>query len=209
MGWVDFMYVLADRVLREQRARLENSCSALIAAEGWQVIDVSIALDPLMSLGLVQLGQLRSVWLLLGISYFSDRNDEARSWLADLIVSVALVAQSTGTTPRFVASGLIEFRDGQTVKAVTALAHGRGLMRWARLDAELLGRGKKWPAADRPDAVMVSGVLGERVEITAPEDIVGASSPDDIISPERPIVRITTDEIHAAVGDILPLFHVD
>lgn len=86
MSWVGFMEALADRVLHEQRARLERACWELANAESWDPIGVAAELDNLTGLGLIDLGKCRSRWLLKDHAYLADRSHDARLWIADLVI---------------------------------------------------------------------------------------------------------------------------
>lgn len=125
------------------------------------------------SLGLVRLGMLRASWLLHNKPYCPMEGD-APDVLADLLLSLAMIARVSRTTAIIADDGVVEFqREGQIVGAYL-VASGRGHRSRAGIEARigkyrLVHQGR----AAQPRGVLMGGTSdGWRVPHTPPRDIV-------------------------------------
>jgi hypothetical protein len=195
MGWSSFMRALADRLVVAHLGRLRSACEDLTASQHLQNEDFEPSLSRLGALGLIALGSVRSAWMLRQSPY-TRSFDMAWELQADLVLAVTSVERRLHVTGHFDLDGCVTFMS-DTRRARLLLATGRGVERWAAMDARvrqfLKGR-RSGQTVDPIRAVLVGGVSGGRVDLTPPEDLTGDGDPLSVVGGS--ITRlITVDEI--------------
>ena len=200
LPWIEFMTQLSDRVVTGQRERLEKACEELIVNEDLDAENASELCARLCQLGLLRIGYLRSSWLLDDRPFVSERSDDHRRWLADLLLAVGLAERESGSEAIFFEDGVVEFRRDNEILSSVTIAHGRGHRGWIALEAVLEVRMKLLTHTPAPNVVLVSGVNGERrPEVSPPDSIVTTlkTEGDLVVTPAHRIVMVATDELRA------------
>jgi len=199
MTWVQFMAELSDRVVIEQKDRLESACRSIVADEGWEPEDVPDLCRRFCDIGLLQAGYLRSRWILDRRKYAPEGSDDNRAWLADLLMAVGLAERKTDTKAVFFADGVVEFRRDQTILGSVKIAHGRGHYGLIAVEAKLEIATASDAHDPKPDAILVAGVTDNRgTHVAPPRDIVVTNEQsDNLVAAPKPPEMITTAELRA------------
>jgi hypothetical protein len=206
LPWTEFMRELSQRVADEHRKELLAACTELQASEGWETENVNDLCAQARDLGLISLGQLRARWLLSDRRYMPRRLTNG-AHIADLILAIRLIERTTGTQARLEDDGVVEFWEGDRMRASLLFVSGRGVRRWRSLEIELHKSERYWRYRRRIRHAIVAGVHGASPQNTAPpDDLVRESTSDDIVSGE-PGVRLTdVDAIRSGAVAALELF---
>ena len=182
MGWIEFMRELAERVVGELRSELETACNDLIATQGLDSETVSDLCRKLTGLGLLNLGKVRARWILDEIDYV-ERTSDRSIWLADLLLGISMIERVTDCEAFFFEDGIVEFRSNSRIVGSLVIAHGRGIDRWAVIHQKIRRAERHWRYHNpKPSVALVSGVLGEQIDMSPPEDIVAEQDPGSIIT---------------------------
>lgn len=193
MRWVAFMQELSLRLVYEHQIEIRNECKDLVGRHGWVEEDVDGLTDRLGELGLIGLGRFRARWLLDESSYV-PRDAAIPGWLADLVLAVGLVERITDSTATFREDGTVEFRSDNRVLGIVLLGHGRGILRWFEIDAEIDRNRPLWEWRN-PRSILVAGVAGNRQEVTAPRDIVAEGTAQDLVREYHIPKKYDVDEL--------------
>jgi hypothetical protein len=115
----------------------------------------------------------------------------------DLLLAIGVIENRSNSRAVFGFDGVIEFRSGNRILGAVVIASGRGVHRWAALEAEVRQSRRHWTAHDpRPLFGLVSGVLGERPEeITPPDNITGDEDAKSILYGDSILTLDSADEI--------------
>lgn len=189
MSWCDFMDVLANRVVQEHRASLEQACADQIEEHDLDdddSEDIDALCRRITQDGLIKLGQIRARWTLSAASYLPQRSVITK-WIADILIAVGFIERQSKSQAVFRADGIIEFRRGNLIVGMVIAAHGQGYLRWEAL-ATRVRQSQQY--SDYGDCgtvrAIVSGVQGvEPTNVTPPENIVWQGKPDSLIPPPR------------------------
>jgi hypothetical protein len=206
MPWGQFMKELSDRVLQEHRDELEHQCQVRIHTEQLENENTETICTRLTGLGLIAVGRLRARWLLEPTGYFPHVDMEL-SWIADLVLAIALIERKTGTQAVFHDDGIVELHRGGTIASALILAHGRGSKRWLSMEPVLHGlAGKHERRYSRQLSTVVAGVQGQqRPEVSPPTNIVPTEDPSSIL-PKAPVSTIVdVEELRANEATIARL----
>lgn len=202
MGWGDFMRALAERVVKEYCAAVENDCSVLVTKLGIQKEDVSDICRRLAAIGLLGLGQLRAAWMLKSGSYLPHRQGDSIHLLSDLVLAVRLLERESGRQARFGRDGLVEFSHGNYATRVMVCSGG-GWMSYAQVAAELSRRREILQREGRePSAALVSAVR-PGYDIATPSDIAVDSDPNDLVTGPAQLRIVGIDELRDDPGRVL------
>lgn len=200
MGWCEFAAELADRLVVELRAALEQACDGLQQREGWSE-NYSETCARLVQGGLVAFGQLRAKWILSPRPYVSGREVDPEL-IADLTLGISLVERTTGSEAVFAADGIVDFGIGQRIIGCVVPASGRGVVRWHSMEAELSRRQRQWAGRyTQPEFALVAGISGERKpSASPPPDITGDEDEGSILTLGRGLRLTDVDELRADPG---------
>ncbi len=89
------MRELSERLLLEHKMELQHSCETMVATEGFEQENTEALCASLVNLGLLNSGKLRARWLLEATAYVPHLGLEL-SWIANLILAIALIQRKTG-----------------------------------------------------------------------------------------------------------------
>jgi hypothetical protein len=182
LGWGDFMYALADRVLRDQMAKLEAGCASLMQGNpGWPKESVMGVCDRLRQLGLLGVGEMRARWFIDEGRYRPHPRDAVNmDLLADLVIGLALLERLRSREARLDSEGLANF-DGPEGPTSIALVSGRGSRDWARIEGDIARLQRDLRRRGRSvQAVVATGVTGNRESVVVPENIAGEPDPTSV-----------------------------
>lgn len=204
LGWSAFMHKLSQRLVATQVAELRRISQDLVAREGWDSEDLDQHLDRILLMGLIDLGRLRSSWLLQSGEY-TAATTETYPWLADLMLAVAFVERATGTKAEINPDGTVTFLEGSKVRGLILVAHGRGELRRASLEATLNRQARRWRlASPQPSVVLASGVVGSLEEPHTPARIV--DEPRGDLIPKKEVPPMVSVEGVRSRTDLTELF---
>lgn len=206
LGWVDLMRQMADRMVKEMGESLARACNDFLRSEGWDSEDVDSLCLRVTRLGLVNMGRVRACWLLEHRAY-AKADPAQTSLIADLLLAIGLLERATEGTATIRADGLVELQSG-SLRSTIRLASGRGIRRWASLEAELLQFEKYSTESSQLASsriVLVSGVTGNRVPTVPPASIIGSIETDSILNSEASITMVDVDYIRSSSDKIREL----
>ncbi len=198
LPWGQFMRELSERVLIEHKIELQNSCELMVAGEAVERENTEPLCASFVNLGLLNSGKLRARWLLEATAYVPHLGLEL-SWIANLILAIALIQRKTASRAAFREDGIVDFYRGDKIIAALIIAHGRGSKRWLSIEPALHSLAEehrhRYP---RPLCALVAGVQGPRKpEVSPPMNIVPTEDPSSIL-PKGLAVGITdVDELRA------------
>lgn len=181
LGWCAFMEKMAERLSTEQVNRLRSTINLYCLRENLRSEDVSLLLDRLSRMGLVNIGRLRSRWLLHNKPYHPD-DTGAREVIADLLHVIAMIERETGATATMFEDGIVEFHRSERVVSVYAIASGRGTRSAASIEAELnKSRSQLNRRANRPLGALISGTRDTTSGFSPPSDVVRGETSGNIL----------------------------
>ncbi len=201
IGWCDFARALAERVLEEHRAELEQACRALITSESWLDDDPAELCRRVAGLGLVGLGELRARWTLDPAPY-TPRRSMNTGWLADLLLAIGVLEGAADARAVFDRDGVVELRRDDRHLASMIVASGRGTKRWLALEAEIGQHAHRVrPREQPPRFALVSGVVGERpAAVAPPANIATGDEEATIIGTIGAPELVSAEELRATPG---------
>jgi hypothetical protein len=198
MTWCEFAAQLGSRLVAEHVHIIREGCNALSATNSWEMEDINSHCAALETLNLLELGELRAKWMLNNEAYL-QHEPSIVMMLADLVIGVALLARLTDATAKIDKDGVVEF-EGNHWRSAVVMCSGGGYRRWAATETAAveacrrLSRRKPAPAA-----AVVSGFVGGREAVSAPQDLVSASAAGGLVG--GPIhdgyVVVSLDEVRA------------
>jgi hypothetical protein len=194
MSWIDFMRALSERVLLELRADLSSTCHALAQAEGWSEALIEDLCDRFEQMGLLGQGMLRARWLMSPAGY-TNSNPENCGFLADLLLAIGEAESALDLRAELQQDGVVHFFKADRLVGVAMMASGRGIRRWAALEAEIRQAG--WVAGARRPAVAVVSGVSPPAQLVPPASITTDRASDDLIAGTIEIKMISVDEIRA------------
>ncbi len=196
MGWGEFMRMLAQRLVEEHRAALEQDCAALIKDLDIETEDVTDLCGRLSEIGLLGLGRLRAAWMLDSGSYLPHSPGTPLHLFSNLVLAIRMVERVSGRQARFDEDGLVEFStDGYVTRVM--VCSGNGWMTGARVEAELNKRRQAMQRLGRaPLVALVSGVE-PGPDTATPSNIAGSSHPDDLVTGPSLLRIISVHELRS------------
>jgi hypothetical protein len=195
-GWTDFVLRLARRLTSEHVLAISQASEQLCAENDWTEEDATKQCEALIDLNLYELGCLRASWMLEDFVY--RVHDPAGSMLlADLVLGIALCVTITKTTSTIFSDGVVEF-EKLGVRTPLLFCSGGGHRRWTAI--ELAAQEAARRLATRhpaPNAAVVAGFAGPRMEVTTPPNLVASPQPGNIVggSEENVFRVVAVDEI--------------
>ncbi|MDZ4852649.1 MAG: hypothetical protein SGI77_25450 [Pirellulaceae bacterium] len=196
LGWVDLMRGFADRIITEITHHISISCKELIRREGWVEENIDRLCERLIGLGMVDFGRLRAAWLLDDRTYLKAEVGHL-PLIADLLLAIGTIERVKGLTASIFPNGIVELRSA-TQSWLIRVASGRGILRWASMEARLLYR-EKYESAVVPTAcsrtVLVSGVIGQRFAVAPPASILGTIDENSIVGTDTTLLLVDVDQI--------------
>ena len=206
-GWCDFMEQLGARLLKEQLVRLDRAVQDKVRDDHLTNEDITGLMQRLHSLGLVKVGRLRARWLLQSKPYCRE-DAGALGLIAELLLSLAMVARVSGTSAVIVEDGLVEFvRDRQTIAAYLVASgcgtRGRAAME-AALDRERLRYRGRASAISGAIIASTSDVWGDS---TPPKDVLRGDTSDSILDEVSDFLLVHVTELRAdirRIAEIVP-----
>jgi len=196
MSWCQFMDKLADRLVHEHRASLEQACKDQIREHGWDSEDVDALCQRITADGLIKLGTIRARWTLDTALYLPQRRVLTKC-IADLLIIAGFIERKSLSRAVFRADGIIEFRRGNSIVGMVIAAHGQGYLRWATLETRIK-QSRQYSDYGDYEVVraIVSGVQGiEPTNVTAPENILWQGKPDSLIPVPKRLKMYNIDRI--------------
>jgi len=196
MSWCQFMDKLADRLVHEHRATLQQACDDQIRENDWDTEDVDALCQRITGDGLIKLGTIRARWMLDTAPYLPQRLVSTKC-IADLLIIAGFIERKSGSRAVFRADGIIEFRRGNSIVGMVIAAHGRGYLRWAVLETTIT-QSRQYSDYGDYEVVraIVSGVQDiEPTHVTAPENILWKGKPDSLIPLPKRLKMYNIDQI--------------
>lgn len=220
MKWCEFMEAAGERVRLQQLYELCERCVTLASDEEEQLFtafdaeeegDLRQRIRRLLdqegdSYSLLELGQLRSHWLLESDKvYVPHSRDHVPEWLAQLLVSVDYIARRYEFTSVVfhLHDGCVEFRGGTGRTVIAHLAHGRSQESWENLETLLPShRAARRERTTMPTCVLAEGLRGNPSNPSAPRNIAdpdgeaGVQTQHDVTDPDPPMTRVEAYHLH-------------
>lgn len=199
LGWCEFMHALGDRVLRDQKAKLEAGCASLMHANpGWPAESVGSVCSRLAQLGVLGAGEIRARWFIDEDNYRPHPRDAVNmDLLADLVLGLALLERLRSREARLDNEGLANF-DGPGGPTSIAVVSGRGSRDWVRIEGDVARRLRDLKRRGRSvQAVLATGVTGNRESVVVPENIAGERDPTSVAGTD-PLDIVTPADLRAA-----------
>ena len=196
MSWCEFMDILANRVVQEHRANLEQACVDQIKEHNWDNEDIHNLCHRITQDGLIKLGQIRARWTLDTAKYLPQRS-VIIEWIADLLITVGFVERKSGSRAVFRQDGIIEFWRDNSIIGMVIAAHGRGHLRWQALEMRIK-QSQQYNDYGDYDLVkaIISGEQGiEPANVAAPENIVWQGEPNSLIPVPKRLKMYNIDRI--------------
>lgn len=200
VGWVDFMRELSQRLASEYGARISTACTVMVGREHWPTENIQGLCDRLTRLGIVGVGKLRASWL-LGDQIYCRHEDGHDDLLADVLLAIGLIERTANVTIHIRADRIVEVAAPDNARASFLVASGKGTLRWASIEAQILHCEKYCPrdtGDSRPRRALVSGVIGTPLgAVTPPASIVDLQDSDSILTDQASLQLWSTDELRA------------
>lgn len=180
--WCEFMDELSRRLLREHAAQLRVAAAAMVEREQLNPEDLATLFDRVLDIGLLDFGRLRSSWLLREPEYLAEELP-TREHLADLLLSVALIARVTNTRVALCEDGVVEFLRGDRMVASHVFASGLGTLGRAAIETRLNARRRRLRTRAAPlSGAIIAGTRGNStMPITPPMDVIRGDTSESIV----------------------------
>lgn len=179
--WCQLMDDCSQVIVTQMCEVLADAAGAIENQRGYPAGHVAQVCARLADLDLVDLGQLRSAWLLSAGPYQAD-NAHQRPLVADLLLGISAIEDASAKEAQFAPSGCATFIGDAGTSAIVAFASWSGHKNWLTVDAELKSRLSQLPTGTpQPRTAVLAAVHGGRVMATSPEDIVREVEADSII----------------------------
>jgi hypothetical protein len=195
LTWCEFMRQLGARLAEEHRVHLKTTCDALIAQQQWALENTESLTQRFSSTGLLGMGSIRASWMLRTSRYLSTRSVDP-DHIADLVLVVGAIERAEGVNGSFLEDGMVRFIRGDAVVSLILLASGRGVHRWASLEAEILTSKSSSIARYGPLRAIVANVSGARPQSVAPPpDLIASEDPASIVGAAKSLEMFSVDEL--------------
>jgi hypothetical protein len=196
MSWCEFMDKLANRLVQEHRANLEQACGDQIQEHGWDSEDIYTLCQRLTQDGLIKLGEIRARWTLHTASYLPERGVLIKC-IADLLIIVGFIERKSRSQAVFRPDGIIEFWRGNSIIGTVIAAHGLGHRRWTALEIRIKQSQQYDDYGDYGIVkAIVSGAQGtEPTDVAPPENIVSEGEPNSLIPVSKRLKMYNIDRI--------------
>lgn len=197
-GWVAFASEIGDHVNESHVAALVDECREVAARNEWPEQDIAKITQALDDAGLLGFGRARASWFRHEGEYRAIGTLRI-SWLAELILGLALIRSSLGGSLSLSSDGEWHFSDDGRPVLVIGCLHGQGDLRWAQLSAEVnYRRGVRWLGQSGARVFLVAGLQGSQpAEFSTPEDIGGSRGKDNLFTGPDTVDYITVDMVRA------------
>ena len=203
MSWVELMRSLSVRAAVAQAKQLELDARGRATLLGIEHEHVEAVFDVLGNVGIVQLGRLRSAWLLHDKPFCPRQPGSQAEHLSDLALALSAAMVTLDANLEVAEDGdacdLILRENGRTI--TVHCAHGLGLHTWADVQTRLELRTTRRLGSGRSRIVIAAG-LSENSRVL-PDDLVeGEPRPDDLVrGPESVILMSATELTTSMAGD--------
>ncbi|HUW45583.1 MAG TPA: hypothetical protein VMW50_07275 [Dehalococcoidia bacterium] len=206
MSWCEFMDRLANRVVKEHCANLEQACIDQIQEHGWDSEDIHTLCQRITQDGLIKLGKIRARWTLNTALYLPQRSVLTK-WIADLLIVVGFIERKSGSQAVFRPDGIIEFRRDNSIIGMVIAAHGQGYLRWPALEMRIKHSQQYNDYGDYEIVrAIISGVQGiEPTDVAPPENIVWQEEPNSLIPVPKRLKMYNIDRIREEPDLIMEL----
>lgn len=191
--WCEFMEDLSQRLAVEHASRLKAAAETIVQREKLPSEDLTILLNRLKSIGLLNVGRLRANWLLHEKEYCAEES-LTRELLADLLLAAALIARVTDTQAVLCEDGVVEFWRGDRTVATHVLASGRGTRGQVAIETALRQRQRRL----RDRAMPLNGAI---IAATLDSEIAASAPPADVL-----LGDVSASIVFGPAA--LPMFHV-
>lgn len=203
MAWTELAVALGQRVTHEVVNRMihagEVRLSELGSVDGrWELVRRALALYPLD-----ELGRKRASWLLDERGSYRCEAELDTRLIADLLASVAALADALDGDVSFDAEGLVKLSDTVGLRIPLRIASGAGLRTWPSIEAQLKREQVRWPF---PEYRVVLIADPNEAPDFAPSDLVRTVDPSDLVRGDGELVPIgTTEAIRLASSSLSAL----
>lgn len=193
-NWKQFMEDLSSRLVKDHQSKLVAACDYIGVDNAWDAEDVTHLCARIAELGLLGMGQLRSVWFLEKELYLPFRGVDTALW-ADLTLAVALIERTLGVRGSLV-DGMLEFMDGNRRIALVVPVSGRGRKRWLAVEADVQESAAAWAKrGKKPTSVIVAGFIPSAKERVTPTNLVAEYEKDDIVNADSDIKMLSAYDL--------------
>lgn len=173
LGWSEFMRQFSDRLMREHGSKLSTAATQKANDDGLTQEDLTTVLEQLRVHGIVRSGRIRAMWLLDEKKPYLAFETNISPLIADLLLSLALVARVSGTVVTIGDDGIVEFRRAGAVIAAIIVASGSGHLKMPSIEARINKRKYWWRGRGiQPTAALVAGTSEIRQAISPPADVL-------------------------------------
>lgn len=201
LGWVELMRILSLRAAAAQAKQLELEARDRAKALGIADAHVEKVCEVLSEIGIVQLGRLRSAWLLHNKQFCPRQDGPQSAHLADLALALNAAMVTLEADLEIAEDGslceLVLRDSGRTVSV--QCVHGMGLHTWAAVQARLDMRGTRRLGSGRSRVVIAAGLAEDPRAL--PADLVeGSPSPDDLVRGPESVVLLRASELTSTIA---------
>ena len=196
MGWVDLMKALSLRAAASQAKQMEMDARNRADSLGIAHNHVDKVCEVLSEIGIVQLGRLRSAWLLHTKQFYPRQDGPQAAHLADLALALNFAMLTLNADLDVTEDGALcelLLRDsGRTVSI--HCVHGMGLHTWSALRTRLEMRATRRLGSGKSRVVIAAGVVEDPRAL--PEDLVeGTPNPGDLVRGPESVVLLSASEL--------------
>jgi hypothetical protein len=192
IGWTETMQLLSSRVAGRQARELDFSARRLAEENGLSKEGLTTTVQRLSELTIVDLGQLRSSWLLHDRKYMAAPDGTAQECLSDLVLAVSSICQALGAHPEISPSGVLSLHAEEEPKLAVVCVHGGGAKPWSSVLARLEHRWSGSIAARRPRVALVAGVVGAD---SLPQHLIHETPADDLVRGFDQFTAISVEDV--------------
>lgn len=196
VGWVELMKTLSLRAAAAQAKQLEMDARDRARTLGVAHDLVEQVCAVLGEIGLVQLGRLRSAWLLHNKPFCPRQDGPQSAHLADLLLALSAAMGTLEADLDIAEDGSLcqlMLRDSGRSFSVQC-AHGMGLNTWAEMWSRLEMRPSRRLGSGRSRVVIAAGLVEDSRAL--PDDLVeGTPSPDDLVRGPESVVLLKASEL--------------
>lgn len=196
LGWTQTMQLLSSRVASGQAKELEFCARRLADEQGLPKEGLSTAVQRISDLTIVDLGHLRSSWLLHDRQYMAADDGTAQACLSDMLLATSSISESLSAEPSISPNGLLRLRAAEEPELAVVCAHGGGVKSWSSVLARLEHRWSRFVAGPRPRVALVAGVAGLD---TVPQDLVHDAHPDDLVRGFDRFTAVSVQEVRTSL----------
>ena len=194
VGWGEFMRTLAERVVKAQRADIEQTCKDLAMKLSLVLENIDDLCNRLTNIGLIGLGRLRAAWMLENDPYLPNIQGELLRQFSNLLLSIRMMEEVSGREALFSCDGIVEFAHGFYSTRILVCSGG-GWRSEALVRTELSRRYPDMQRSSRaPSVALVAGVEFAP-EVATPSNIVVDTNENDVVTGPTSLRMIRDTEL--------------